>query len=150
MRINWYFLDRIHSILAEPYVQKFEEVHEYYIFLPCESTSHSYFSFALYIFLILFVERAVKCNASDIFLQAWRYRLPFQFSVSVNCQSLMDDFAEDLEFRFSLGLTSLVRRLVAYGLGQPVTAVTNQRLSDQLVLNHVIILEVLLKRKING
>lgn len=80
--------DRIHSILAEPYIRKFEEV--------------------------------------------WRYRVPFQFSVSVNCPLLMEDFAEDLEFRFSLGLTSLIRKIVAYRSGQPVTAVSNQRFANQL------------------
>uniref|UniRef100_F1KVN3 Transmembrane GTPase fzo-1 n=1 Tax=Ascaris suum TaxID=6253 RepID=F1KVN3_ASCSU len=56
-------------------------------------------------------------------LNIWRYRPPFRFSICVNCPSLVEDFQEDLEFRFSFGLTALVRRFIAYRSGQPVTAI---------------------------
>lgn len=37
----------------------------------------------------------------------------------------MEDFHEDLIFRFSLGLPSLIRRFIAFRSGQPVTAISN-------------------------
>ncbi|VDM48260.1 unnamed protein product [Toxocara canis] len=55
--------------------------------------------------------------------EIWRYRAPFRFSICVNCPSLVEDFQEDLEFRFSFGLTALVRRFIAYRSGQPITAI---------------------------
>ncbi|CAG9537587.1 unnamed protein product [Cercopithifilaria johnstoni] len=62
--------------------------------------------------------------------QIWRYRSPFSFSICINCPSLMQDFREDLEFRFSFGITAVIRRVNAYCLGKPVTAVGNQPLLD--------------------
>jgi len=41
-----------------------------------------------------------------------QFREPFRFSFAIHCRSLLDDFREDLEFRFSLGLTQLVRRFM--------------------------------------
>lgn len=38
-----------------------------------------------------------------------QFRQPFKFSFAIHFPSLMDDFREDLEFRFSLGPTQLVR-----------------------------------------
>ncbi|VDK27512.1 unnamed protein product [Gongylonema pulchrum] len=64
--------------------------------------------------------------------QVWRYRAPFNFSICINCPSLMDDFREDLEFRFSFGITALIRRINAYRLGKPITAVASQPLIDML------------------
>ncbi|VDN59456.1 unnamed protein product [Dracunculus medinensis] len=57
--------------------------------------------------------------------EVWRYRAPFRFTICVNCPSLMEDFHEDLIFRFSLGLPSLIRRFIAFRSGQPVTAISN-------------------------
>ncbi|MCP9261340.1 Transmembrane GTPase Marf [Dirofilaria immitis] len=62
--------------------------------------------------------------------QIWRYRPPFNFSICINCPSLMQDFREDLEFRFSFGITAIIRRINAYRLGKPITAVGNQPLLD--------------------
>ncbi|KAL3993906.1 Transmembrane GTPase fzo-1 [Acanthocheilonema viteae] len=62
--------------------------------------------------------------------QIWRYRPPFNFSICINCPSLMQDFREDLEFRFSFGITAIIRRINAYRLGKPVTAVGSQPLLD--------------------
>uniref|UniRef100_A0A915PN07 Dynamin-type G domain-containing protein n=1 Tax=Setaria digitata TaxID=48799 RepID=A0A915PN07_9BILA len=62
--------------------------------------------------------------------QVWRYRPPFNFSICINCPSLMEDFREDLEFRFSFGVTAIIRRINAYRLGKPVTAVGSQPLLD--------------------
>lgn len=46
-----------------------------------------------------------------------QFRDPFRFSFSFNCPSLMEDFQEDLEFRFSLGLSSLIRRFTQIRTG---------------------------------
>ncbi|VDK77947.1 unnamed protein product [Litomosoides sigmodontis] len=62
--------------------------------------------------------------------QIWRYRPPFNFSICINCPSLMQDFREDLEFRFSFGITAIIRRINAYRLGKPITAVGSQPLLD--------------------
>uniref|UniRef100_A0A0R3RHI8 Dynamin-type G domain-containing protein n=1 Tax=Elaeophora elaphi TaxID=1147741 RepID=A0A0R3RHI8_9BILA len=64
--------------------------------------------------------------------QIWRYRPPFNFSICINCPSLMQDFREDLEFRFSFGITAIVRRINAYRLGKPITAIGSQPLFDVL------------------
>lgn len=79
------------------------------------------------------------------FEEVWRYRVPFNFSMPVNCSLLMEDFAEDLEFRFSLGLTSLVRRIAAYRSGQPVTALNSQRF-----INHMQTSEQAMRSKNDG
>uniref|UniRef100_A0A914UXM9 Dynamin-type G domain-containing protein n=1 Tax=Plectus sambesii TaxID=2011161 RepID=A0A914UXM9_9BILA len=55
-----------------------------------------------------------------------QYRPGFRFCIAVNCHTLVDDFVEDLEFRFSFGLTALVRRYVAYRSGRPVTTLSGQ------------------------
>ncbi|VDM95417.1 unnamed protein product [Thelazia callipaeda] len=77
------------------------------------------------------LENSMYQNVSQILVepyskkleQIWRYRAPFNFSICINCPSLMEDFREDLEFRFSFGLTSLIRRINAYRLGKPITAI---------------------------
>jgi len=53
----------------------------------------------------------------------WKYRNPVQFRITVNCPALVEDFHEDLEFRFSFGITALMRRLIAFRAGQPITAI---------------------------
>lgn len=45
----------------------------------------------------------------------------------------MQDFREDLEFRFSFGITAIIRRINAYRLGKPITAVGSQPLLDVFV-----------------
>lgn len=45
----------------------------------------------------------------------------------------MQDFREDLEFRFSFGITAIIRRINAYRLGKPITAVSSQPLFDIFV-----------------
>jgi len=53
----------------------------------------------------------------------WRYKQPFKFTVTVNCPSMLRDFHEDLEFRFSLGIESIARRVLSLTRGQPITAI---------------------------
>ena len=53
---------------------------------------------------------------------AWRYIHPFKFNIVINVPQLVDDFHEDLEFRFSLGITSLIKRIVSYTSGRPMTS----------------------------
>uniref|UniRef100_A0A7E4ZWM2 Dynamin-type G domain-containing protein n=1 Tax=Panagrellus redivivus TaxID=6233 RepID=A0A7E4ZWM2_PANRE len=54
---------------------------------------------------------------------AWRYKQPFKFVVTINVPKLVEDFYEDLEFKFSLGLTAIYRKLLAYKTGRPITAI---------------------------
>lgn len=55
--------------------------------------------------------------------EIWRYRAPFKFSICVDAPALTIDFHEDLEFRFTFGLSAIIRRIIAYRSGQPVTAI---------------------------
>ncbi|CAI4232706.1 unnamed protein product [Auanema sp. JU1783] len=61
--------------------------------------------------------------------EVWRYRAPFKFSICVDAPALIQDFHEDLEFRFTFGLSSIIRRIVAYRSGQPVTAIQTNLLT---------------------
>lgn len=58
-----------------------------------------------------------------------RYQPPFRFAMIINCMSLMEDFHEDLEFRFSLSITSLLRRITARRMGKPITALGSHPLN---------------------
>ncbi len=42
------------------------------------------------------------------------YREQFRFSIAIHCNSLVEDFQEDLEFKFSLGFSQLIRRFLAF------------------------------------
>uniref|UniRef100_A0A914LZF1 Dynamin-type G domain-containing protein n=2 Tax=Meloidogyne incognita group TaxID=654580 RepID=A0A914LZF1_MELIC len=53
----------------------------------------------------------------------WLYKLPFKFVISVNCPKMVADFHEDLEFRFSLGIESIARKILSITRGQPITAI---------------------------
>ncbi|KHJ92088.1 fzo-like region [Oesophagostomum dentatum] len=46
--------------------------------------------------------------------EVWRYRAPFKFSICVDAPALTKDFHEDLEFRFTFGLSAIIRRIIAY------------------------------------
>uniref|UniRef100_A0A8R1DQM5 Dynamin-type G domain-containing protein n=1 Tax=Caenorhabditis japonica TaxID=281687 RepID=A0A8R1DQM5_CAEJA len=65
--------------------------------------------------------------------EVWRYRAPFKFSICVDVPALVNDFHEDLEFRFTFGLHAMIRRIIAYRSGQPVTAI-NANLLTPLAL----------------
>ncbi|CAD5211562.1 unnamed protein product [Bursaphelenchus okinawaensis] len=65
---------------------------------------------------ILGQEYAPKLN------DMWRYRQPFKFRIVLDCQTLLSDFQEDLEFHFSLGPEAIIRRAVAFFSGKPITA----------------------------
>lgn len=52
-----------------------------------------------------------------------RHHQPFTFSINVDCPALVRDFHEDLEFRFSLGIESIARRVLSMTRGQPITAI---------------------------
>ncbi|KAE9552069.1 hypothetical protein FO519_004726 [Halicephalobus sp. NKZ332] len=67
---------------------------------------------------------------------AWRYKHPFKFVVTINVPQLVEDFQEDLEFRFSLGITSIIRKLVAYKTGRPVTSIGRDHFAVALNPNY--------------
>lgn len=52
-----------------------------------------------------------------------RLQQPFAFTINVDCPALVRDFHEDLEFRFSLGVESIARRVLSITRGQPITAI---------------------------
>lgn len=60
---------------------------------------------------------------ADKLQQAWGYKQPFKFTITINCPSLVEDFHEDLEFRFSLGIDALFRRFLSFTRGQPITSI---------------------------
>jgi mitofusin len=62
---------------------------------------------------------------------AWKYKHPFKFTITVNVPQLVNDFEEDLEFRFSLGLTSILRKFISIKTGRPITAVGKHPLNRQ-------------------
>ncbi|CAJ0959622.1 unnamed protein product, partial [Mesorhabditis belari] len=64
--------------------------------------------------------------------EVWRYRAPFKFSICVNAPSLTQDFHEDLDFRFSFGLSAIIRKVIAYRSGQPVTSIQGSLLATAL------------------
>ncbi|KAI6194199.1 Transmembrane GTPase fzo-1 [Aphelenchoides besseyi] len=72
--------------------------------------------------------------------QLWRYKQPFKFNIIVNCNRLLEDFHEDLEFHFSFGVDALVRRLIAFSRGRPVTSIGRNHFSmamqQQNATNH--------------
>uniref|UniRef100_A0A914M3E6 Dynamin-type G domain-containing protein n=1 Tax=Meloidogyne incognita TaxID=6306 RepID=A0A914M3E6_MELIC len=53
----------------------------------------------------------------------WLYKNPFKFVIAVDCPKMVADFHEDLEFRFSLGIESIVRKILSITRGQPITAI---------------------------
>uniref|UniRef100_A0A915P2G4 Dynamin-type G domain-containing protein n=1 Tax=Meloidogyne floridensis TaxID=298350 RepID=A0A915P2G4_9BILA len=53
----------------------------------------------------------------------WLYKNPFKFVISVDCPKMVADFHEDLEFRFSLGIESIARKILSITRGQPITAI---------------------------
>lgn len=57
----------------------------------------------------------------DKYLQL--HHKPFAFTVNIDCARLVRDFHEDLEFRFSLGIESIARRVLSMTRGQPITAI---------------------------
>ncbi|VDO75602.1 unnamed protein product [Heligmosomoides polygyrus] len=67
--------------------------------------------------------------------EVWRYRAPFKFSICVDAPALTKDFHEDLEFRFTFGLSAIIRRIIAYRSGQPVTAIQANLLTPMAMKN---------------
>lgn len=61
-------------------------------------------------------------NANDL-ERFVRHQQPFTFAFNVDCPALVRDFHEDLEFRFSLGIESIARRVLSMTRGQPITAI---------------------------
>lgn len=53
----------------------------------------------------------------------WLYKHPFKFVIAVDCPKMVADFHEDLEFRFSLGIESIARKILSITRGQPITAI---------------------------
>ncbi|TMS32393.1 hypothetical protein L596_000238 [Steinernema carpocapsae] len=69
------------------------------------------------------IQKILKEPYANKIGEVWRYRSPFKFTINVNCPLLVEDFQEDLEFRFSLGPSAIIRRIIAYQSGQPITAI---------------------------
>lgn len=46
-------------------------------------------------------------------------REPFEVLYRLNCDNLCADFTEDIEFRFSFGITSLIQRFMGKGKVTP-------------------------------
>ncbi|KIH53725.1 hypothetical protein ANCDUO_16137 [Ancylostoma duodenale] len=67
--------------------------------------------------------------------EVWRYRAPFKFSICVDAPALTKDFHEDLEFRFTFGLSAIIRRIIAYRSGQPVTAIQANLLTPMALVS---------------
>ncbi|CAD6199928.1 unnamed protein product [Caenorhabditis auriculariae] len=74
--------------------------------------------------------------------EVWRYRAPFKFSICVDVPALTKDFHEDLEFRFTFGLHAIIRRIIAYRSGQPVTAIQSNLLTPMALKNKQVELKV--------
>ncbi|XP_045596500.1 transmembrane GTPase Marf isoform X2 [Procambarus clarkii] len=55
-------------------------------------------------------------------------REPFEILYRLNCENLCADFVEDIEFKFSLGLVSLVQRV----LGKASSRIVNQRHKENI------------------
>jgi len=53
----------------------------------------------------------------------WHYKQPFKFTITVNCPKMVQDFHEDLEFRFSLGVENIARWVLSTTRGQPITSI---------------------------
>ena len=67
--------------------------------------------------------------------EIWRYRKPFKFSICVDVPTLMTDFHEDLEFRFTFGLSAIIRRIIAYRSGKPITAIQTNLLTPMSLVS---------------
>lgn len=52
-----------------------------------------------------------------------KYKQLFKFVITVNCPQLVEDFHEDLEFRFSLGIENIARWILSVTRGQPITSI---------------------------
>lgn len=77
-------------------------------------------------YILIFLENVADIIGQDYASSletAWKYKHPFKFTITVNVPQLVSDFSEDLEFRFSLGISSIFRRLMAFQTGRPITAV---------------------------
>jgi mitofusin len=82
--------------------------------------------------LLLFAERMsalLPADKKQISLNVLPRREPFEILYRLNCDNLCADFHEDLEFRFSWGLTSIISRFA--GKKSSSLAITNysQRVS---------------------
>lgn len=60
---------------------------------------------------------------------------PFEMLYSLNCQNLCADFQEDLEFKFSWGITAMIQRFTgkAKGLNKKVPAITSKRHNSNIL-----------------
>jgi mitofusin len=67
--------------------------------------------------------------------QLWRYKQPFKFNIIIDCRRLLEDFHEDLEFHFSFGVDALLRRVIAFMRGRPVTSIGRDHFAVALVIN---------------
>ncbi|KAF7634030.1 Dynamin-type G domain-containing protein [Meloidogyne graminicola] len=73
--------------------------------------------------MLTFIRQLVDETHAVELDKIWLYKQPFKFVISVNCPKMVDDFHEDLEFRFSLGIESIARKILSITRGQPITAI---------------------------
>lgn len=101
----------------------------------------------MYFFIILDnVKEICGEKYADELDKFWRYNKPFKFIITVDCLSMVRDFHEDLEFRFSLGIESIARRVLAITRGQPITTIGHDVIVN-LLSNIFIIFKEFSKRK---
>jgi hypothetical protein len=65
--------------------------------------------------------------------ELWRYKQPFKFHIIINCHQLLADFCEDLEFHFTFGLDAILRRIIAFSRGRPITSLGRNHIAAALV-----------------
>lgn len=74
----------------------------------------------------LFVAYAKELLGTNYFQELDKilsYKKPFKFNIIVDCSNMVEDFHEDLEFRFSLGVENIARWILSTTRGQPITAI---------------------------
>ena len=77
-------------------------------------TFHQYSWFYLFTFWLIFTERLSALLPEEQKLQIANLVPPNDFEVAyrLECRNLCGDFQEDIQFRFSLGITSLMHRFL--------------------------------------
>lgn len=60
---------------------------------------------------------------------------PFEMFYTLNCQNLCSDFQENLEFRFSWGITAMIQRFTGKSKSKSKVAILNHHNSSSNVIN---------------
>ena len=87
--------------------------------------------------LLLFLERMsalLPAEKKQVSLNVLPRREPFEILYRLNCDNLCADFHEDLNFRFSWGLTSIISRFAGKKAGSLALTNYSQRVSMLYVI----------------